>query len=177
MKGLLPVRARFGAFRLDLRSGELCEGERRVVLSEQPFQILRMLLEREGQMVTRDEIKTTLWPNDTVVEFDHSINAAIKRLRKALEDSADDPKYIETFARRGYRMLIPVEWIASAADDSSGSDEPHPRAKEGLERGARDWVGQPRADTGSLIGKKVSHYRVLRSSAAAAWGWCTRPRT
>src|ERR1700754_2913026 len=108
MRNTLPDRVRFGPFEVDLRTGELCEGERVIRLQEQPFQILRMLLERDGQLLTREDIQKQLWPNDTVVEFDHSINAAMKRLRQALGDSADNPRYIETLARRGYRLLMPV---------------------------------------------------------------------
>lgn len=81
-----------------------------MLLQEQPFQILLMLVERRGDVATLDEIQKRLWPNDTVVEFDHSIHTAIKKLRQALGDSADSPKYVETVARRGYRLLVPVEW-------------------------------------------------------------------
>src|SRR5262245_37791791 len=109
-----------GAFCLDLRAGELVRGGERVVLQEQPLQILVMLVEARGEIVTREEIKKKLWPNDTVVEFDHSIHTAISKLRRALDDSAGQPSYIQTVARRGYRLMVPVEWIS--ADDAS-SDE------------------------------------------------------
>src|SRR5689334_3635255 len=108
---------RFGEFELNLRTGELFSigtaaveaGSAKVLLREQPFQILRILLERQGKIVTRQEIRQILWPNDTVVEFDRSINVAMTILRKALADDADHPKYIETLARRGYRLIAPVE--------------------------------------------------------------------
>ncbi len=74
MKDTQPARVRIGSFQLDLRSGELCAGGERTVLREQPLQVLRMLVEREGELVSREEIRKTLWPNDTIVEFDHSIN-------------------------------------------------------------------------------------------------------
>jgi DNA-binding winged helix-turn-helix (wHTH) protein len=90
----LKVRARFGSFELDLNSGELWGGSRKAVLPEQPFQVLRMLVGRAGGVVSREEIQKKLWPNDTVVEFDHSISAAINKIRRLLGDSADDPKYI-----------------------------------------------------------------------------------
>src|SRR3974390_2424421 len=117
MKDTPPVRVRFGAFELDLKSGELrlaattaeAGGDGRVVLSEQQFRLLVLLLEREDQIATREEIQKRFWPNDTIVEFDHSINSAIRNLRKALGDSAEEPKYIETLARRGYRLMVPVE--------------------------------------------------------------------
>ena len=84
------------------------------MLQQQPFQVLAMLVERRGEVATREEIRKKLWPNDTVVEFDHAINTAIKKLRQALGDSAENPKYIETVARRGYRLLVPVEWVEPA---------------------------------------------------------------
>jgi len=110
------VRVRFGEFEIDLRSGELCligteDGDGKVVLlREQSLQILRMLVESRGEIVTREEIKRTLWPDDAVVDFDHSINTTIKLLRRALGDSADKPCYIQTLARRGYRLLVATEW-------------------------------------------------------------------
>src|ERR1035437_5831454 len=119
MKDTLPVRLRFGAFELDLKARDLRQGELKIALQEQSFQILQMLVEGEGRIVTRDEIQTKLWPNDTIVEFDHSINVAIGKLRKALGDSADAPQYIATVASRGYRLMMPVEQI-SVTEDSHG---------------------------------------------------------
>jgi DNA-binding winged helix-turn-helix (wHTH) protein len=109
--------ARFKGFELDLRAGELHRGGETVRLSEQPFQILTMLLERPGEVVTRDEIRKRLWPNDTIVEFEHSISAAMNRLRQGLGDSAENPAYVETLARRGYRWMVPVEWVESQPTD------------------------------------------------------------
>src|SRR5580692_5583051 len=108
------ARILFGAFELDLSTGELRSLEaldpyNKVLLREQVLQVLRMLLERDGKIVTREEIKGKLWPDDTVVGFDHSINATINALRRALGDSADDPRYIETLARRGYRLIPTLE--------------------------------------------------------------------
>src|SRR5262249_50694570 len=102
------TRARLGSFEVDLRSGELrslglSSPSGSVLLREQPFQILRMLIDRGGKIVTRAEIKKALWPNDTIVDFDHSINVAIGTLRRALGDSAASPRYVETLGRRGYR--------------------------------------------------------------------------
>jgi TolB-like protein/DNA-binding winged helix-turn-helix (wHTH) protein/Tfp pilus assembly protein PilF len=112
-------RVRFGAFELDLTTGELRSTEvfdprNKVLLREQVFQVLRMLLESEGKIVTREEIKSRLWAGNTVVDFDQSINATIKALRRALGDSADNPRYIETLGRRGYRLLHAIEYLASA---------------------------------------------------------------
>ena len=123
----LAERVRFGTFELNVRTGELVPigtaaleaGAAKVLLREQPFQILRILVERQGNIVTRQEIRQILWPDDTVVEFDRSINVAMAILRKALADDADHTKYIETLARRGYRLIAPVEWQLSqtAAQD------------------------------------------------------------
>jgi TolB-like protein/DNA-binding winged helix-turn-helix (wHTH) protein/cytochrome c-type biogenesis protein CcmH/NrfG len=117
----LAERVRFGTFELNVRTGELVSigtaaeaGSAKVLLREQPFQILRVLVERQSIIVTRQEIRQILWPDDTVVEFDQSINAAMAILRKALGDDADHPKYIETLARRGYRLIAPVEWRQSS---------------------------------------------------------------
>jgi cholera toxin transcriptional activator len=101
---------RFGAFEADLSAGELRKGGRRVRLQEQPFQILALLLERPGEVITREEVRQKLWAADTFVDFDHSLNTAIKKVREALGDSASSPRYLETIARRGYRFLAPVEW-------------------------------------------------------------------
>src|SRR3954466_630027 len=118
MHTLPSERVRFGAFELDLSTGELrtieaSDPNDKVLLREQVFQVLRMLVEREGKIVTREEIKSRLWANETVVDFDHSINATIKALRRALGDSADSPRYIETLARRGYRLMLPVRYLES----------------------------------------------------------------
>jgi TolB-like protein/DNA-binding winged helix-turn-helix (wHTH) protein len=127
----LGERARFGTFELNVRTGELVSigtapaeaGSVKALLREQPFQILRILVERQGKIVTRQEIRQILWPDDTVVEFDRSINVAMAILRKALADDADHPKYIETLARRGYRLIAPVDWQqnSTAAQDTLGS--------------------------------------------------------
>src|SRR5258706_3349736 len=127
MHTLPSGRVRFGAFELDLTTGELRSTETpvpndKVLVREQVFQVLRMVLEREGKIVTRDEIKSRLWANDTVVDFDHSINATIKTLRRALGDSADSPRYIETLARRGYRLMLPIQYLESAPETALKKD-------------------------------------------------------
>ena len=96
--------ARFDGFELDLRSAELHKPDGTTIrLSEQPLRILIALLERPSELVLREDLRKRLWPNDTIVEFEHSISAAMNRLRQALGDSAESPKFIETLARRGYR--------------------------------------------------------------------------
>src|SRR6266436_7643886 len=148
MENTRLTRVRFGSFELDLESGELrsigtADANNKVLLREQSLLVLRMLIERNGKIVTREEIRKKLWPNDTIVDFDHSINATIKTLRRALKDSADNPQYIETLARRGYRLRLPVEWLESTTGFPRGQG---PSASSGPD---------------GLIGRKVSHYRVL----------------
>src|SRR6267378_3312656 len=117
----LEGRVRLGGFEINLRSGELrpvgaVNGDAKLLLREQPFQVLRMLIDRGSKMVTREEIRKQLWPNDTVVDFDHGINMAIGVLRRALGDSADNPQYIETLARRGYRLLVTPERLETTTE-------------------------------------------------------------
>jgi DNA-binding winged helix-turn-helix (wHTH) protein len=102
---------RFGTFEVNFQTGELRQRGQKVKLQEQPLQVLAALLERPGEMVTREELRSKLWPADTFVDFDHSLNAAIKRLRDALGESADAPVFIETLARRGYRFIAPVNGL------------------------------------------------------------------
>jgi DNA-binding winged helix-turn-helix (wHTH) protein len=100
---------RFGVFELDLSAGELRKNGSKLRLQEQPYQLLALLLERAGDVVTRDELRQKLWATDTFVDFDHSLNTAVNKLREALGDSASSPRYIETLARRGYRFIAPVQ--------------------------------------------------------------------
>ncbi len=117
----LPANSlRFGVFEFDLRSRELRKHGIRIKLQEQPCQILAFLLERRGEMVTRDELQRHLWPSDTFVDFDHSLNTAVMRLREALNDSSENPRFIETLPRRGYRFVAPFEErSASGAETTS----------------------------------------------------------
>jgi len=149
----------FTGFRLDLLAGELqAEGGKTVRLPDQPFRILRTLIERPGGVVTREELRKRLWPNDTIVEFEHSISAAMNRLRQTLGDSADEPRFIETLARRGYRFMVPVQFeelpaLPAAPAETTASSE-------------------------SSIGRNASsHYQILERLAAAAWAWSIRPKT
>jgi DNA-binding winged helix-turn-helix (wHTH) protein len=114
--------ARFGVFELDLSAGELRKSGVKLRLQEQPLQVLALLLERAGEVVTRDELREKLWPSDTFVDFDHSLNTAINKVREALGDSASKPRYVETLARRGYRFIAPVE---------TGGPHPSNSAKDG----------------------------------------------
>jgi len=146
---------RFDVFELDLRTRELRQEGLNTGLPEQSIRILALLLERPGDVVLREEIRKELWPNDTVVEFDHSINAAMKRLRQALNDSADGPRYIETLARRGYRWKGSVECVETPL----GADAP-----------AKGAPPPPSEIEGNLIGKKVSHYRVIAPLGGGGMG-------
>jgi cholera toxin transcriptional activator len=102
---------RFGIYEADAASGELRKSGLRVRLQDQPFQVLLVLLQHPGEMVTREELHQRLWPADTFVDFDHGLNTVINKLREALSDSASNPRFIETMARRGYRFLAPVEFV------------------------------------------------------------------
>ena len=116
--------ARFDDVEIDLKAAELHRQGRRVRLQNQPFQLLVLLLEHGGDVVTQDAIRATLWPSDTVVEFELSIGTAVKKLRHALGDDATTPRYIETLPRRGYRWLVPVTWADARATGAAGDHEP-----------------------------------------------------
>src|ERR1700751_3841796 len=103
---------RFGSFEADLHTRELRKHGLKVKVQEQPFQVLAMLLARPGELVTREEIRSRLWPQDTFIDFDHGLNAAVRRLRDALNDDAETPRFIETLPRRGYRFIAPVEKLS-----------------------------------------------------------------
>src|SRR5208282_3998769 len=160
----IPIseRVRFGRFEVNLRSGELVSNDpnvdgsppQKVLLREQPFQILRLLIEHGGKIVTRDEIKKLLWPNDTIVDFDRSINVAMAILRKAVGDSAENPTCIETLPRRGYRLIVPVEWQESTGDISTVED---PQTS-------------PALPPNGVTGKRISHYRVLEVLGGGGMG-------
>jgi Tol biopolymer transport system component/DNA-binding winged helix-turn-helix (wHTH) protein len=110
-------KVQFGPFDVDLHTRELRKGDTRVKLVGQPFQVLAMLLSRPGELVTREELRTRLWPSDTFVDFDHGLNAAVNKLREALCESADNPRYVETVPRRGYRFMAAVETTGPTTAD------------------------------------------------------------
>jgi DNA-binding winged helix-turn-helix (wHTH) protein len=111
-------RYRFGIFEADAATGELRRKGIRVKLNTQPFQVLLMLLERPGEVLTREEISHELWPDGTFVDFEHGVNSAVNRIREALGDKAGNPRFVETLARRGYRFVAPVERVASGEASS-----------------------------------------------------------
>jgi eukaryotic-like serine/threonine-protein kinase len=165
MKASQRASLRLGAFELDLKSGELRPLEpgperRTIILQEQPFRVLQMLIERGGEVATREDLKKKLWPNDTIVDFDHSINVAIGTLRRVLGDSAARPIYIETVARRGYRLLVSTSRVEAAAD------QPQSESKDSSAVNG----SQTEQLAGPLLGKKVSHYRVLEVIGGGGMG-------
>src|SRR5208282_432508 len=105
----------FGVFEVDLAAGELRKNGARIRLQEQPLQVLATLLQNAGQVVTREDLRATIWPADTFVDFDHSLNTAVNKIREALGDSASSPRFVETLARRGYRFIASVDSVAAAA--------------------------------------------------------------
>jgi DNA-binding winged helix-turn-helix (wHTH) protein len=105
----LPDRVAFGEFVLDLRTGQLRRGRVRIKLPGQGLLVLTALLERPGELVTRDELRRRLWEKETFVDFEHGVNAAVKRLRESLGDSAASPRFVETLPRRGYRFIAAVQ--------------------------------------------------------------------
>ncbi len=126
MKTTTPRTALFGPYALDLRSGELRKFGMKVKMGEQAFQIVLMLVERPGEMVTREELRSKLWATDTFVDFDHGLNSAVQRLRDCLSDSAGKPLWVETIPRRGYRFVGQVEW-----SDEGASFDPVPQPDPG----------------------------------------------
>lgn len=119
-----PLSANFDQFHVDFTSGELIRSGVRVPIQGQPFQVLRVLLEADGKVVTREELRQALWPDDTFVDFELGVNTAVKKLRQSLEDSAEHPRFIETLPRYGYRIIVPVEWVTGKNDKISPADVP-----------------------------------------------------
>lgn len=120
MKATIPPTASFGPYALDPRSGELRKFGVRVKLGEQPLQILLLLLEKQGEVVSREELRAKLWADDTFVDFDHGLNSAVQRLRDCLTDTAEKPLWIETVPRRGYRFIGRAEWLSGSPTPRNG---------------------------------------------------------
>jgi DNA-binding winged helix-turn-helix (wHTH) protein len=111
----------FGIFEMNLAAGELRKNGARIRLQEQPFQVLAALLENAGEVVTREDLRQKIWPADTFVDFDHSLNTAVNKIREALGDSASNPRFVETMARRGYRFIASVEGVPAASSATASS--------------------------------------------------------
>jgi cholera toxin transcriptional activator len=124
--------ARFGVFEVNLVAGELRKNGTRIRLQEQPFRLLVLLLERSGDVITREEITKKLWDPDTFVDFDKSVNTAVNKVREALGDSATNPRYVETVSRYGYRFLLPVEWITGHRPPRDNYKQPPRTVTRGL---------------------------------------------
>ncbi len=137
---------RFAVFEIDLTAGELRKNGARIRLQEQPFQVLITLLQNAGQVVTRDELREKIWPADTFVDFDHSLNTAVNKIRESLGDSASSPRFVETLARRGYRfiapVIAPVDSVATATTASAAT---------------RDLAHDLAYDTGTRAGAPAPH--------------------
>ncbi len=136
--------ARFGVFEADLDGRELRKHGRRLRLQEQPFAVLSALIERAGEIVTREDLRQKLWPADTFVDFDHSLNTAVNKIREVLGDSAANPRFVETIARRGYRFLADVQWqeksvvpvtSAPTTPEIPATPKEFPRPHRGVTRG------------------------------------------
>jgi DNA-binding winged helix-turn-helix (wHTH) protein len=126
------VCARFDQFQVDLTSGELRKnGGGSVRIQQQPLQVLRLLLEADGRVVTREQLRLALWPEETFVDFEHGVNTAVKKLRQALEDSVDSPKFVETVPKVGYRFRVPVDWVIDASGEvPAPQPNPLPRRRK-----------------------------------------------
>lgn len=181
---------RFGGYELDMRAGELRKGEHRIRLQEQPFQILVMLLEHPGEVVTREEIRKRLWPNDTIVEFDHSIGTAIMKLRQALGDDAGTSRYVETIPRRGFRFIYPLDAASGLPLEPpepfevtlpQKPDTPvrevggaYVRISPEVAAPKQDGVAAPNPAAefshSHLVGRTVSHYRILEQLGHGGMG-------
>ena len=112
----------FGPFEVNAASGELLKNGRRIKLQEQPCRLLVALLENPGEVIAREELRSRLWPGDTFVDFDGSLRVAVRKLREALDDNADDPRYIETIPKRGYRFLVPEVRRVDAAQEAAAPE-------------------------------------------------------
>jgi DNA-binding winged helix-turn-helix (wHTH) protein len=138
-----PIRSanvvRFEGYEVDLRAQELYKAGRKIKLQVQPFQVLAMLLEQPGEVVTREEMQKRLWPADTFVDFDHSVNTAIKKLRQALGDDKNKPRFVETLPKRGYRFLASVKKPATSSAAAEVQVAPPVAPKDAA---ASAWVGR-----------------------------------
>jgi TolB-like protein/DNA-binding winged helix-turn-helix (wHTH) protein/Tfp pilus assembly protein PilF len=171
-------RLRFGVFEVDLRAGELRKHGMRVRLQEQPFQVLAILLTHPGEVVAREELRKKLWPSDTFVDFDHGLNKAINKIRDALADSAESPRFVETVARRGYRFLAEVR--VADATPVQGPGIANQRLPDANVPNLPSLAAEPPSRRHSMFGLKMTIVAALAlMSILAAWmlGFRSRPST
>jgi TolB-like protein/DNA-binding winged helix-turn-helix (wHTH) protein/Tfp pilus assembly protein PilF len=181
MSGLTPLTSRlirFGSFEVNVAAGELRKGGSRIRLQEKPFQLILLLLDRPGEIVTRDEVRQALWPADTFVDFDHSLGTAVAKLRAALGDSARNPRFVETVANRGYKFIAPVTESVPASDEAATQrgapplDSGPPRAGVPISRRRFRWLAA--TATAGLLAGAVLLALVLGFDAFGARGWLRR---
>lgn len=180
----------FSSFELDLRARELRKHGLKIKLQDQPFQILVLLLEKPGEVVTREELRDRLWPADTFVDFDHSLNSAVKKLRQALNDDPDVPRFIETLPRRGYRFIAPLRngsapapSVAELLPSATGGQEQSSKqsSEEGSEEGSEPSSAQPTATPTSPPTLRARHWKLWAAGivgfalALAFVAWFQRP--
>jgi TolB-like protein/DNA-binding winged helix-turn-helix (wHTH) protein len=178
-----PRLIRFGVFELDLRSGELEKQGRKIRLEGQPVQVLICLLENPGELVTREELHRKLWPADTFVNFEHGLNAAVKRLRQAIQDSATNPRFVETLPRRGYRFIAPIQVVAETEDVSSTRDvapvAEAPASREAVEATDRGEAGRTETTVAVVTRQRPRAWKisglVLFILLGISAAWIVRP--
>jgi len=152
---------RFGVFEVDLRTGELRRQGLRLKLPSQSFQVLKLLLEHPGELVSREELREKLWPADTFVDFDHGLNAAVNRLREALGDSADSPRFVETLPRRGYRLIVPVEWNSAGSEQLSAEPGPEVQHVSGAPPARRGYSFLTPVNLWLMVGGVIALFAAL----------------
>jgi Tol biopolymer transport system component/DNA-binding winged helix-turn-helix (wHTH) protein len=169
-----PVRARFDQFHVDFSSGVLQRSGVRVPVQSQPLQVLRLLLAAEGKVVTREELRKVLWPEDTFVDFELGVNTAVKKLRQALTDPADHPKFIETLPRIGHRFMVPVEWVTEDSQKGTLAESVTPGG--GALASARERTTIGLHSVGNLRWMAVGCTILVALCGIAVWGFI-RSRT
>src|SRR5687768_10501565 len=172
LMGKAPGCVRFGVFEANFRSGELRKNGNRIKLQEKPLQVLSVLVEQPGELVGREELQKRLWPSDVFVDFDNGLNTAVNKLREALGDSADSPRFIETVPRRGYRFIAGIEVVteSAAAAAVGSSSAPVAAIAEPLE--ASPATTEPPLPPARLSPRRVITVAILLVVvAASALGW------
>jgi DNA-binding winged helix-turn-helix (wHTH) protein len=175
---LVPVptaqKIRFGAFELDRQSGELFKHGTKLKLQGQLIAVLALLLERPGELITREELRKHLWPEDTFVDFEHSLNTHIKKLRQVFDDDAETPRYIETLPRRGYRFIAKVEAVTNGGE---AIVEPTTAPVDNPDTSKEVPPSEPKPAAKAARWKYAILVALILAIAAGALYWFLRPRT